>query len=163
MTQFGGPAMSQTVRWRFIYVNGKLHRETTKPFILTFTGVLYWDFRLACLTLLSSQLKIIKSSAKIQTDKRVSREWLLLFKFWRNDQEIPIFSWRYLDTTLFFLLLSTRSYLYNTYYQCWFMEIRYGLRFEFQLPSSNIGKYVVKLIQGFWCQLNSRPSSANLH
>ena len=62
-TQFGGPAMSQIVRWRFIYVNGKLHRETTKPFILTFTGVLYWDFqnlteqfRLACLTLLSSQL-----------------------------------------------------------------------------------------------------------
>ena len=41
MTQFGGPARSQTVRWRFIYVNGKLHRETTKPFILTFTGVLY--------------------------------------------------------------------------------------------------------------------------
>ena len=27
----------QTVRWRFIYLNGKLHQGTTKPFILPFT------------------------------------------------------------------------------------------------------------------------------
>ena len=42
------------------------------------------------------------------------------------------------------------------------MEVRYSLRFEFQLPSLNIGMYLVKLIQMFRMP-TSRPSSANLH
>ena len=40
---FAGLPRLFSVRWCFFYVNGTFHRGITKPFILNFTGVLYWN------------------------------------------------------------------------------------------------------------------------
>ena len=40
---FAGLPRLFPVRWRFFYVNGTFHCGITKPFILAFTGVHYWN------------------------------------------------------------------------------------------------------------------------
>ena len=88
-TQFVGPAMSvQQINGALFYLNGTFYRGITKPFILTFTGALYWNSAFKAQATQHSvknnnKTKIWKNLKN--SDKRATSNFQLRKKSWNSN------------------------------------------------------------------------------